>query len=149
MQDLSSDEIGEVVKLWSDTHNRCIAGTNLEKSGFVDPSGSQHIMNSFAARTDNKVYFGEVLCLDGVATGLMFAARTGPSCAAIYTSICVQGSRGASETQMIHFLSTLHAAGIETANLGGSETDGLFRYKKKFLPKRLIELTDFELCVGV
>ncbi len=66
--------------------------------------------------------------------GLIFAERLGPSSAGIYMRLVRRQIPGLPEYAMAQVLGRLRQAGIETVNLGGSETLGLHVFKQKLAP---------------
>lgn len=67
-------------------------------------------------------------------TGLIFAERLGPCSAGIYMRLIRRQMPGLPEYAMAQVLDRLRQAGIDTVNLGGSETLGLHVFKQKLAP---------------
>lgn len=55
--------------------------------------------------------------------------------------------KGLSEWQMVTMCAALHSHGINTVNIGGSETHSLDRYKRKFSPVQTFALNSIEVSI--
>ena len=66
----------------------------------------------------------------------------------VYINLCNVMYRGLSEFSVKTTAETLYAQGIQYMNLGGSETAGLDRYKKKFVPAYSIDLCSLEATIN-
>lgn len=136
--------LGQLIDRWAGTRNRNAGGDADERGRIADPDAYHCLVNAFAHRVDDRSYFGLVMFVDEQPSGFCFAERSGPHSAALYASLAHRGVRGASEFLLVSFLSHLAGAGIRSINLGGSETLGLFRFKRKFAPAREISTVELE-----
>jgi hypothetical protein len=137
--------VEELADRWQQQHyDRMVRQGNATVSQ-ADASAYTTFQKHFGDRLDDTEYFGRVLVIDGVLSGFAFAARTSHVCAALYASFCVLGVRGAAEELIVGVVRALIGAGVPFLNLGGAETKGLFDFKRKFCPVRLIETFDMQL----
>ncbi len=132
-----------VVDEWAGTHNRNAGGYAYERGRIADADAYHCLVDAFAQRVGDGTYFGNVMFIDGYPSGFCFAERSGARSASLYASLALR-VRGASECLLVSFLGHLADAGIQSVNLGGSETLGLFRFKRKFAPVRTIHTVELE-----
>jgi hypothetical protein len=144
---VQTSDIEELAARWQQQHHERMVRQGNATVSEADASAYTTFLKHFGERLDDTEYFGRVLVIDGVLSGFAFAARTSPVCAALYASLCVLGVRGASEELIVGVVRALADAGVPFLNLGGAETKGLFDFKKKFCPVRLIESFDMQLLV--
>lgn len=141
---LSSEQAGDLKRLvdqWAAEHNeRSLGG---DRGARADAAAYHVLIDAFAHRVDGETYFGLILFVAGVPVGFCFAERCGARSAALYASLAMLEIGGASEFMLVGFMDQLAQAGVRSINLGGSETGGLYRFKKKFDP--ITEIATVEL----
>lgn len=74
--------------------------------------------------------------LGGEPVGLFAYDRLDPRSAGVYASLASKHFPGLGETMMLQLFNLMSHEGIEYVNLGGSETEGLNNYKRKFTGSR-------------
>ena len=85
---------------------------------------------------------GQMIFVDGQlqSAGLWDVSNNCRKTANVYVNFCNTEIGGLSELSMIKCCETLHDQGIAYVNLGGSETESLDSYKRKFNPTISIDL---------
>jgi hypothetical protein len=110
----------------------------------VDPTAYTVFAEVFGDRCDANNYFGKLLYVRGVAVGFTFAGRVSQTGAALYCSLSLRTFRGSAEYLLMELLAELAGAGVDYLNMGGSETPGLFAFKRKFAVTDLRSADDLE-----
>jgi hypothetical protein len=150
VKDLSYDLVEDVVTLverWNLERNeqwRRKLDTDIVSMS-VDTAAYVVFARTFAGRIDKQRYFAKVVYVNGIASGFIFVGRTARHSAALYSSISLTSFRGSAEYLLQEVLAELVTADITLLNLGGAETDGLFRFKAKFDVSALRQSYDAEL----
>lgn len=112
----------------------------------ADGSAYTYLAERFAHRVDGKRYISFlVYTASGHPVGFGFAVRLSPTTAALYGSLTATEYRGASEFLITTMFEQLAEVGVRYLNMGGSETEGLFRFKSKFGAVRLRPSFDVEI----
>jgi len=142
LSDVCAQEVTEMIDSFTAQFGRRKNGG--ARAVTIDGSAYTIFVEEFAHRIDDEEFFGEALFLDDVLTGFTFAGRVGTTAAALYSSMCLVGARGASELLLISLARRLARYGIQYLNLGGSETAGLFHFKRKFGCLNLRSTRDYE-----
>jgi len=93
-----------------------------------------NMLSSLPLGINGKDYFSAVLYIANQPAGFYMAEHLGQKqIAGVYANIALRDKfRYSSEYLLLELLQDLHQAGIAVANLGGSETDGLHKFKMKF-----------------
>ena len=65
--------------------------------------------------------------------GLFAYDRTGRTSGGVYASVASKSYPGLAETMLLELFKRMSQENIKTASLGGSETEGLISYKRKFV----------------
>ncbi|MDD4616001.1 MAG: phosphatidylglycerol lysyltransferase domain-containing protein [Alphaproteobacteria bacterium] len=93
---------------------------------------------------------GQMIFVDGKlqAVGLWDVSNNHRKTANVYVNFCNTEIPGLSEFSMVQCCGTLHNQGIEYVNLGGSETENLDAYKRKFAPAITIDLCSVDVRIN-
>jgi hypothetical protein len=127
-------DVHTLVARWNDegrAHFRSMEDAGLEEAP-ANAGAYTIFAERFAERVDDVNYFGRIVYVGDEPAGFVFAGRTSPQSAGLYGSMSLTKFRGASEFLLSCILTDLQAAGVRYLNMGGSETDQLFRFKSKF-----------------
>lgn len=84
---------------------------------------------------DGKNVFSYMLYIDGEPHAFTLAEKVSPSTIGFYSNISSNTHQGLSELLLYEAFARALQAGFTYANLGGSEFESLFNFKKKFAPK--------------
>jgi hypothetical protein len=147
--DLTADRIKDVVTLieaWTEEYKRrgrYLFG-DVSKPLAVDSSAYSIFAHRFADRIDGYNYFSKIVYVDNRAVAFTLAGRTSPRSAALYGSISLTAYRGAAEHLIMQLIEDLATKDVDSLNMGGSETKGLFDFKNKFCTKELRYCYDAE-----
>jgi hypothetical protein len=92
---------------------------------------------------------GQMMFVDGQlqAVGLWDVSNNQQKTANVYVNFCNTEISGLSEFSMVKCCETLHGQGIDYVNLGGSETEQLDAYKRKFAPAISIDLCSVDVRI--
>lgn len=138
-------EVANLAELWNAAYRERLASENARADiTKVDISAYTIFADVFGGRIDGMRYFGRLLFVGGNPVGFTFAGRVSEQAAALYCSLSLRKFRGAAEYLFVTLLKDLTAAGVRYLNLGGSETQGLFDFKRKFAVTELREACDLE-----
>jgi hypothetical protein len=143
----NSCDVGRLVKRWNDegrSHFQATPGCPAEPVS-ANEGAYTIFAERFANQIDGQHLFGRMVYVDWEPVGFAFAGRTSDTGAALYSSLTLTRFRGASEFLITCILEDLQRAGIRHLNLGGAETDKLFRFKSKFHVVSLRPAFDVEL----
>lgn len=127
----------QVAHTWAKAYKARVANSASPAMIAVDGTGADPCAytvfpTAMASLVDNRHYFGRLMILDGTPSGFCFSGRTASNTAASYASLCISSIRGTSELMIADTLQLLVDRGIAYFNLGGSESQGLFNYKRKW-----------------
>lgn len=143
-------ELVQAIMTWAAEFNEKVRARQSEAehkivgSQGVDPDSYLVFCREFPEQVDNINYFGRVLRVDGKLVGFSFAGKTTENSAALYASLTMSSSRGSSEFLFADMIQTIHQSGTRFLNLGGAESEPLFRYKKKWEPFSLVNTYELE-----
>lgn len=88
------------------------------------------ILSAIPASQDTWRHF--VPTIGGEPVGLFAYDRLDGLSAGVYAAVALKHYPGLGETMMLKLFELMHQEGVSFANLGGSETEGLRSYKRKF-----------------
>ncbi len=90
---------------------------------------------------------GQMIFVDGQlqAAGLWDVSNNHQKTANVFVNFCNTEISGLSEFSVVKCCETLHGQGIDYVNLGGSETEQLDAYKRKFAPAISIDLCSIDV----
>lgn len=150
VNDLKPEIVTQVTRMIAQWHlaqdSRLATSDSLRPSTLsIDDSAYTLFPALFADKIDNDQYFAKVVYVNDSLIGFAFAGRTSPESAALYASISLTAYRGSSEYLLIEMLRAVSAADIKWLNLGGAETEGLFRAKTKYAVASLRPSYDAEV----
>lgn len=100
------------------------------------PEDYLNMISSLPLGSNGVDYFAYLLYIEGQPAGFCLAERLCEStCAGVYANIALREDFPySSEFLIVELIRKLQLAGINTVNLGGSETNGLHDFKMKFRP---------------
>jgi hypothetical protein len=139
------EDVARLIAKWDTEYHRRrgpFSGAPSEQE--VDCSAYTVFAHRFSDRIDGRQYFGKIIYVGADAVGFTLAGRISARAAALYSSISLTSYRGASEYLLCELLHELSSAGIDSLNMGGSETKGLFDFKNKFCIRELRHCYDAE-----
>ncbi len=113
----------------------------------IDISAYRVFAENFAHRIDDQLYFAKLAYADNRPIGFQLAGRVSKEAAALYCNIVLTTTRGGAERCLKEFCVYLAKHGVQYLNLGGSEVQGLYKYKCKFQPIAYVKTVDIELGV--
>lgn len=145
----AEQDVRELVERWNREYTDRVLSSN--ESGIlqlaIDNSAYTIFASEFAGRIDNDRYFAVILYSENTPVGFIFAERVTHESAALYCSVSLTAYKGSSECLMMELLRLLVASGVKWLNLGGAETEGLFKFKCKFDAKALRPSHDAEVVI--
>ncbi len=134
---INTKDAERAVESWSNDYISKFRANHDDKvanNQIIDPTAFTMLATEFASNIDNQYYFSKVLYVDAQPVGFTFAGRVSNTCSALYSSIASTRYRGSPEFLLCQLLQQIFAANISFMNMGGSEKEGLYLYKKKFRP---------------
>ena len=111
------------------------ADARVLRHDLSSPLDYRNMLESLPAGRNGHEFFATLLRIDAEPVALLIADTIGPGVAGVYANMTVPGAgRGLSEYLLLSAFRDMADAGIVIANLGGSETQGLQEFKRKFRP---------------
>ncbi|WP_147274906.1 phosphatidylglycerol lysyltransferase domain-containing protein [Ferruginivarius sediminum] len=138
----TQSDVPYVIHKWVEKYNA--RNINIERTIMeADPAAYDVLWRHFSNHADNGEYFGRLLYLNGDPAGFSFCGRIDRNSAALYASVSASNTRGTSNYLLVDAVGNLHQKGISLLNLGGSETESLHDYKKRY--GRVKELATYDV----
>lgn len=107
----------------------------VQQRGLSCAEDYRNMLTWLPAGSNDTDFFASLLYLGSEPAALFVADRVNPDTAGVYANLTASRRwRGLSEYLLLCQFRQLRQAGIVTVNLGGSETPGLDRFKRKFRP---------------
>ncbi len=135
---MNTGDAKHVIKTWKSSFVKRYSKRSIilpKESGYYsDPY--TNIITRFSTRIDNERYFSLVCYANNIPVGFSFLGRISDIAVAQYVNVCGNFYKGLSEYLALSTFLLAFRAGYEYVNMGGSETETLFKYNQKFAPER-------------
>jgi len=114
----------------------------LDDSYYTDPYVP--IFAYFSRFIDNKNYLSSIVYVEDIPVGFSFLGKVSKVCMGMYANLADTNYEGLSEFMLYHNFTKAYWSGYKYVNLGGTESEYLYKFYKKFKLDH-INKTSFEL----